>query len=67
VEGGRRAALAVSDLRTREVPRAQAARSLAESAWRNPYTNAPFAWDVAEEAVVFEGLENTRRRQAFAY
>jgi hypothetical protein len=67
VEGGRRAALAASDLRTREVPRAEVARALAESAWRDPYTHAPFAWDVAEESVVFEGLEVARRRQAFAY
>ena len=67
LEGQRRAALLAVELRAAgtagdAVPAAMAAATL-----RNPYDDAPFEWDAAENAVVFHGLrEGDRGRYALA-
>lgn len=61
VEGVRRAALAVVGLRAAKVAPDDIPAALATSAWRNPYDGEPFAWDAADRAVVFRGLEAGER------
>lgn len=68
LEGGRRALLATLELRYNKTPRDKVVEALAGSAYRNPYTNKPFMWDVATGSVVFEGLsEGKGRRYSFVY
>jgi hypothetical protein len=59
VEGMRRAALAVVELR--DAAPADFAAALAASPLRNPYDDAPLGWDESERAVVFDGLEPGQR------
>lgn len=68
VEGMRRLAVLVAELRGRNVPVSDVPKALAESTLRSPYTNEPFAWDAKASAVVFTGLEKGERgRHAFRY
>ncbi len=68
LEGGRRALLAVQQLRADKTPREKIGDALALSPYRNPYTNQPLLWDELSMSVVFEGLdEGKRQRYPFAY
>jgi hypothetical protein len=68
VEGVRRAAVLAAELRARSVDLQNVSSELAASASRSPYTDEPFAWDDAEQAIVFVGMEtSTRGRHAIKY
>ena len=68
VEGVRRAAVVATTLRSRGVAADDVPAQLTASEMRNPYTNAPFAWDLKEKAIVFTGLEaGERGRHDFRY
>lgn len=68
VEGVRRAAVVATTLRSRGVAADDVPAQLTASELRNPYTNAPFAWDLKEKAIVFTGLEaGERGRHDFRY
>jgi len=67
-EGMRRAALLTAQLRSRSVPMAELEARLEESALRNPFNGQPFAWDRADQAIVYTGPEHRKfRRQAYLY
>ena len=61
IEGVRRAALAAVRLHEDEVKADDIPKSLAESEFHSPYDGQPFAWDEAESAVVFHGLQPGKR------
>ncbi len=69
VEGQRRAALLISQLRARGMPREQVGAAVLESALRDPFTRRAFTWNVEEGTLTFEGPaeNNTWRRQAYLY
>jgi len=68
VEGSRRAAVLTARLRERKVDVQQISAELVSSEIRAPYDGKPFEWDVAEQAVVFVGLEKGERgRHSFKY
>lgn len=67
-EGMRRAALLTAELRSQSVPVAELPDRLKNSPSRNPYDGKPFAWDAADLAIVYIGLESRKyRRQAYPY
>ena len=67
-EGMRRAALLTAQLRSQSVPITELESRLKESPLRNPYNGEPFAWDAADQAVVYTGPEARKyRRQAYLY
>lgn len=67
-EGMRRAALLVTQLRASEVTRDAAAGVVANSGLRDPYSDAPFAWDAQRASVVFTAREdNAWRRHEYFY
>lgn len=61
LEGLRRTALLAATLRGQDVPPEAMPDALRAAALRNPYDDAPFAWDAAAGAVVFEGLAQEGR------
>ena len=61
LEGIRRAALLVAELRADGVTADEAAQRLPGSAILDPYTGHPFTWEDAGDAVVFQGLERHER------
>jgi hypothetical protein len=61
LEGVRLATLAAVALREESVAPESIAAALAHSPFRNPYDGQPFAWDAADAAVVFGGLEPGKR------
>ncbi len=61
IEGVRRAALAAISLRVAKVSPNDTPSALAASSLRNPYDGEPFAWDAADGAVIFRGLEPGER------
>jgi hypothetical protein len=68
VEGVRRAVVLAAELRARSVDAQNVSTELASSASRSPYTDEPFAWDDAEQAIVFIGMETgPRGRHAIKY
>lgn len=68
LEGVRRAALLTAELRGRGVPADQVASALVAPAPGNPFTGAPFEWSTAQQAVIFEGMENHAwNRHVFFY
>lgn len=56
LEGLRRAALLAATLRGQGVQPDAMQGAVRDATLRNPYDDAPFAWDAAAGAVVFEGL-----------
>jgi hypothetical protein len=68
LEGMRRAALLITELRTRGVPVEDMERELKIAERKNHYTGAPFEWSEEERTVVFVGLEEGERgRHAYVY
>jgi hypothetical protein len=61
VEGVRRAALAAVSLHAASVAPDAIPAALAASWLRNPYDGEAFAWDAADSAIVFRGLEAGER------
>ena len=57
IEGLRRAALLTSELRSRGVTAERVDAELRASTIREPYSDAPFGWDAAKNALTFTGLE----------
>ncbi len=67
LEGQRRAALLVVELRGAGTTGDAVPTALSTATLRNPYDDAPFEWDAAEGAVVFHGLrKGDRGRYALA-
>lgn len=62
LEGVRRIALLVAELRAAGIAADDVASSLVMSDVVDPYTSDPFTWDAREHAVVFVGLEPNRER-----
>lgn len=62
LEGVRRVALLVAELRATGIAADDVASSLVMSDVVDPYTSDPFTWDAREHAVVFVGLEPNRER-----
>ncbi|WP_162301435.1 hypothetical protein [Cognatilysobacter segetis] len=63
LEGLRRAALVAQSLRARGVGAADAARAIAASDLRDPYTGAAFGWDAARGVIVVSGRARGERGQ----
>lgn len=61
LEGRRRATLLAATLRSAGIGAERAESAVQESSLRNPYNDAPFEWDPASGAVVFNGLEEGER------
>lgn len=61
IEGVRRAVLAAALLREGNARGDDIAAALAASTLRNPYDDAPFEWDMRQNAIVFHGLEGGKR------
>lgn len=61
LEGVRLAALAAVTLHEESVAPERIPAALARSQFRNPYDGQPFAWDAADDAIVFRGLEAGER------
>lgn len=61
LEGRRRATLLAATLRSARIGAEGAESAVQESSLRNPYNDAPFQWDPANGAVVFNGLEEGER------
>lgn len=61
LEGRRRLALLVAELRAAGVSGDDAALALSATPLRNPYDDAPFEWDAQAGAVVFRGLREGER------
>ena len=60
LEGMRRAALLTTQLRSRSVPAEKVADALRSAELTDPYTNAPFQWNVEHQTVMFSGPEDHR-------
>lgn len=68
VEGIRRLALVMAELRSHSVAATGVSAALAASSLRNPYTDKPFGWIAKDGLIVFVGLDSkNRRRYAFVY
>jgi hypothetical protein len=68
LEGMRRAALLTTQLRSRSVPAQKVADELRSAPLTDPYSNAPFQWNVEHQSVVFTGPEDHRwRSQEYLY
>jgi hypothetical protein len=67
VEGVRRVALAAATLRASGVESKDVSAALANAEQRDPYTNQPFVWDEASQAIVFTGLESGERHEHRIY
>ena len=67
LEGVRRAALTAAILRSRGVESKDVSAALANAEQRDPYTNQPFVWDEASQALVFTGLESGERHEHRIY
>lgn len=67
IEGVRRAALAAATLRASGVESRDLSAALATAGQRDPYTNQPFVWDEASQAIVFTGLERGERHEHRIY
>jgi hypothetical protein len=63
LEGVRLAALAAVTLHEGSVAPESVPAALARSQLRNPYDGQPFAWDAADAAIVFRGLEAGERAE----
>jgi hypothetical protein len=61
LEGERRAALLVAELRSRAVPLEAVPAALELDPARDPYTDRPFLWMPARTAIAFVGLQNDSR------
>jgi hypothetical protein len=69
VEGQRRAALLISQIRARGIPREKVGAAVSESGLLDPFTRRAFTWNAEEGTLTFEGpAENGPwRRQAYLY
>lgn len=68
LEGMRRVLMLITQMRNAKIFPEDAESFIAQSSIRNPYTDEPFEWDDAAEALVFTGLEpGERGRHMFAY
>ena len=67
IEGMRRVALLVAQLRSHSVPEADVPAELQKSALRTPFEKQPFGWDSTESAVAYEGHMGSRRALVLAY
>jgi len=63
LEGIRRAALLVAELRAEGLAKDEVARRMLVSELVDPYTNEPFTWHDGSDAIVFNGLERHDRSQ----
>jgi hypothetical protein len=61
LEGERRAALLVAELRSRDVPLDAVPAALELDPARDPYTGEPFLWIPERSAIAFVGLQNDSR------
>jgi hypothetical protein len=67
-EGMRRAALLVSQLRSRAVPSDRIPAEVNQAALRDPYTGRAFEWDAQRQSVAFNGPEEHQwRRHEFFF
>jgi hypothetical protein len=62
LEGIRRAALLVAELRAAGTSKDDVAQRVSESEIVDPYTNDPFTWLDSEGTIVFHGLERNKAR-----
>lgn len=67
IEGMRRAALLVAELRSRGVVADDVRAQLGQAELRRPFDGEPFTWNAAEQAVQHEGPEKKRRANALHY
>ncbi len=67
LEGVRRAALMIADLRGLGIPPQLAGSMVPLAAVRNPYTGGPFDWNAASATVTFTGLEQGNATYTFPY
>ena len=67
LEGIRRAALLVAELRADGVPKDEVGPHVRASEIANPYTNEPFLWVDSEDVVVFRGLEPHEERSTHKF
>lgn len=61
LEGARRVAVLATLLRAQGVTAGAAAQAIAASDLRDPYRDAPFAWDAAQRSILFTGLQRGER------
>ncbi len=68
VEGMRRAALFIAELRSRAVADAAMSAEVAAGSLKNPFTLMPFEWDAEQRVLIYEGVEKHKfRRNAYLY
>ncbi len=67
LEGQRRAALLLAELRSGATPRAGLRQAVENATSRNPYNNKPFEWDDKTALIGFTGIASVNNRHELAW